>query len=396
MAPGHFRIATVKTARDINRRIVLNLIRRHQPISRAELARHSRLQRSTVSAITEQLIAERWVTMGACEDIPRGRKPTFLHINGDRAAFLGIDVRAAVTTLAAVDLNHRFLSTDTLPTHHDVNLFISELCRRMQQIIRANARLSFEAIGMVLPGRIDLASGRLAFAPNLSWKSVDLRQPIEKMTGLPVELENAANACALAETYSGRHPDGMRNLVAITITEGIGVGMICNGQIVRGSTGFAGEFGHVTVEKDGPLCNCGNRGCLEVCASNMAAVRYCNELLASAGGRHPGVTGFEAVLSMAGAGNAAAVEALHRVARYLGAGISMLIKGLSPDLIVLVGEITSAWEQIGPVIFETVARHRIAGMHTRIIPTDASLQPRLRGACALVLQKHFGTPHFYD
>lgn len=394
--PGHFRIATVKTARDINRRIVLNLIRRHQPISRAELARHSRLQRSTVSAITEQLIAERWVTMGAYEDIPRGRKPTFLHINGDRAAFLGIDVRATGTTIAAVDLNLRYLATDTLPTHRDARLFISDLSRRIQQIIRANARLSFEAIGMVLPGRIDLTTGRLAFAPNLSWKSVDLKQPIEAATGLPVELENAANACALAETYCGRHPDGVRNLVVLTITEGIGVGMICNGQIVRGSTGFAGEFGHVMIEEDGPLCNCGNRGCLEACASNTAAVRYFNESLARAGRAHPGAGGFESVLSLAETGDTAAGEALDRVAKHLGTGISMLVKGLSPDLIVLVGEITRAWERIGPVILKTVGRHQIAGMHTRIVPTDASQQPRLRGACALVLQKHFGTPHFYD
>src|SRR5436309_886701 len=90
---SNFQVATTRTARDINRRIVLNLIRKHQPISRADLARHSRLQRSTVSAITEQLIAERWVTMGALGDLPRGRKPTYLHLNGDRAAILGVDIR---------------------------------------------------------------------------------------------------------------------------------------------------------------------------------------------------------------------------------------------------------------------------------------------------------------
>src|SRR5689334_16362999 len=95
---NNFQAATTKTARDINRRIVLNLIRKHQPISRADLARHSRLQRSTVSAITEQLIAERWVTMGALGNLPRGRKPTFLHLNGDRAAILAVDIRPTETT----------------------------------------------------------------------------------------------------------------------------------------------------------------------------------------------------------------------------------------------------------------------------------------------------------
>ena len=100
---------------------------------------------------------------------------------------------------------------------------------------------------MSLPGRVDLGTKRLVFAPNLGWSDVDLKTPIEKATGLPVELENGANSCALAEIWFGRHAEGLRNLVAVTVSEGIGVGMILDHQLVQGATGMAGEFGHTAM-----------------------------------------------------------------------------------------------------------------------------------------------------
>src|ERR1017187_6475304 len=131
----NFRVATTRTARDINRRIVLNLIRKHQPISRAALSRHTRLQRSTVSAITKQLIAERWVTKGAFGDLPRGRKPTFLHFNGERAGIVGVDIRSIGTTIILADLEMRFLAQESMPTGNDPTRFISELCERVCRLM---------------------------------------------------------------------------------------------------------------------------------------------------------------------------------------------------------------------------------------------------------------------
>src|SRR5215208_2630532 len=106
----NFQVATSETARDINRRIMLNLIRRHQPISRADLARHSGLQRSTVSVITEQLIRERWVTEGASGHVPRGRRPRFLHLNKERVGIIGVNIRPAITTFALADLDAHFMA----------------------------------------------------------------------------------------------------------------------------------------------------------------------------------------------------------------------------------------------------------------------------------------------
>ncbi|HWC61049.1 MAG TPA: ROK family protein, partial [Verrucomicrobiae bacterium] len=231
----NFQVASVKTARDINRRIVLNLIRKHQPISRAELSRHSRLQRSTVSVITQQLIAERWVRMGAFGNLPRGRKPKFLHLNGERGGIIGVDLRPENTTMMLADLEMRSLAQDSMRTGSDPEEFIAELARRIRRLMSAHPHLAFEGIGMALPGRVDLESNRLVFAPNLAWKSVDLKGPLEAATGLEVELENAANACALAEIWGGAHSESVRNLVTVTVSEGIGAGMVLNGQLVRGA-----------------------------------------------------------------------------------------------------------------------------------------------------------------
>jgi predicted NBD/HSP70 family sugar kinase len=390
---NNFQVATSETARDINRRIVLNLIRKHQPISRAGLSRRSGLQRSTVSAITEALIAERWVTEGAIGRLPRGRSPTLLHLNGSRTGIIGINIRPSHTRIALAGLDTKFLSSESMETGTDPNRFLQELIRRIHALMKAYPEIVYEGIGIALPGRVDLSSKRLVFAPNLGWESLALKDLLEQAIGLPVELENAANACALAELWGGRHGEGVRNLVAVTISEGIGVGMILNGQLVTGSTGMAGEFGHVTVLEDGPRCHCGNRGCWEVCASNSAAVSYYNENLGGGrAARTAAALRFDDILHLARQGDSKAEKALDRMAHYLGCGLAMLTTGLAPDIIVLIGEVTRAWERVGPVVNRVIKERSPTPVPTRIVPTDPDMEPRLRGTIALVLQKHFSAP----
>lgn len=386
-----FQVATARTARVINRRVVLNLIRKHQPISRADLSRRSRLQRSTVSSITKQLIAERWVTFGMSGDAPLGRKPTFLHLNDNCVGIIGIDIRPTETAIVLADLHLRFLYQASTPTGKDPREFVARLCERLVQLIGSHPRVAVEGIGVALPGRVDGPSHRIVFAPNLGWETVDLNRPLEEATGLPVELENAANACALGEVWSGSHPENIRNLVALTVSEGIGVGIILNGQLFRGATGSAGEFGHVTVEEDGPLCQCGNRGCFEACASNLAAVRYFNELTSRQSGDEPlPEPTFDLVVNLAEQGNGHACSALDRMARALGAGLAVVVNGLVPDVVVVVGEVTRAWRRVGPILNRVMRERLPAHLKTCIVPGAPDAYPRLRGAAALVLQKHFG------
>lgn len=395
-----FNVATSDTVRHINRRIILDLIRTRQPISRADLARISGLQRSTISLITEQLLVEKWIAEGALGHLPRGRKPRFLHLNVERAGIIGVNIRPTVTTVALADLNAKFIAHDSFPTDEDADVFIKNLTGRLQAFIKLYPHIYFEGIGISMPGRLDSATKKLVFAPNLGWRDVDLQTPLERATGIIVEIENAANACALAEIWFDQRLNGVQDLIAVTVSEGIGTGIITNGQLLRGVNGLAGEFGHVSINDSGPICKCGNRGCWEVYASNTAAV---NEYMRSANsngnskktdhystGDRPS---FDDILRLSEQGDSKAVKAIERMAYYLGVGLAMLISGVAPSMIVLVGEITRVWEKLEPII-KNVLKERLPSspLTTRIVPAKHTLQPRLRGSIALILQKHFGAP----
>ena len=153
-----FNVATSETARNINRRIVLDLIRTRQPVSRADLARLSGLQRSTISVITDQLVKEQWIAEGAFGHLPRGRKPRFLHLNVERTGIIGINVRPSETNVALADLNARFIFQESFPTAANSNDFIEDLIEHISALIKSHPQVFFEGIGVSVPGRVDLKS----------------------------------------------------------------------------------------------------------------------------------------------------------------------------------------------------------------------------------------------
>ena len=377
--------ASSEFVRDINRRIVLNLIRTRQPISRADLARLSGLQRSTISLIVEELVNEHWVIEGPTGRLPRGRRPTFLRLNDDRV-IIGVDLRPGETTIALANVNGKFTSQEVIATPTDAQAGVDVLVQRTQALVRSSKEKKVEGIGISLPGRF--TAGHLVFAPNLKWRDLDIRGPISKATGIDVELENAANACVLAAIWF----DGMescRNLVVVTVSEGIGAGILINGQLARGLNGMAGEFGHVPLDPDGPRCGCGSRGCWEVFGSNRAALRYYHESTSNAGG-----LSFPDLLSLADQGNTRAARALEKMAHYLGRGMRMIVAGLAPERIILIGDLTRSWHRFGPVIEQEVQAQVLpGGVAPRLVPVHEDGMARLRGTVALVLQKHFGAVH---
>lgn len=390
----NFQLATSETARHINRRIALNIIRRHQPMSRADVARRSGLQRSTVSAIIDQLIDEGWVTEGASPASARGRRPRFLHLNVERAGIIAVDLRPGMTRVGLAGLDARFVMQTEWATPAKPEEFARRLARSVTTFREAHPEMVYEGVGVSLPGRVD-QSGTLLFAPNLGWGQVNLRRLVESSVDLPVVFENAASACALAELWFGRHPDDVKHLVAVTVSEGIGVGLLLNGQLFHGTDALAGEFGHVTLDETGPPCSCGKSGCWEQYASNSAALaHYLADLPATRapGPSEPELT-FDDILRRADRGDARAVETLERMARYLGIGLAPIVTGLAPQVLVIVGSITAAWNRVGPILEDVVRRRSMSLVRTRLVPTDPATQPRLRGAVTLVVQRHFAVPN---
>jgi predicted NBD/HSP70 family sugar kinase len=337
-----------------------------------------------VSSIVEQLIEERWVLYGATGRLPRGRRPTFLRLNDERV-IVGVDIRPTETTVALADANGTFISQEMLPTLSEPQGAVQKLIDCVERIVSTCEGKKIEGIGISLPGRFSSASDRLVFAPNLHWGDFDIHTPIARATGLEVEMENAANACVLAAVWFGQMDD-CRNFVVVTVSEGIGTGLFVNGRLVHGMNSMAGEFGHVPLEPDGPICGCGSRGCWEVFASDRAALRYYSESASEC----VEVT-FPDLLSRAGQGDRRATQALEKMAHYLGRGMRMIVAGLAPERIVVVGDLTRSWQHFGPVI-EAEVQHQVlpGGCPPRLIPAHEDGRARLRGTIALVLQKHFG------
>jgi predicted NBD/HSP70 family sugar kinase len=380
---AYAELASSEIARDINRDVVLELIRTKQPISRADLSRISGLQPSTVSSIAEQLVNEKWIVEGAAAVRPRGRRPTLLSLNTGMVIVVA-DVRPDQAIVAVIDLNGRLLSREKLPLVADPERGVRNLITCIKRLIPEYPEKSFEGIGIILPGRVDPITQRLIMAPNLPWAEYDIKKAIEKAVPLQVELDNDANACLLSELWFGRM-DGVRNAVLVTITEGIGAAILANGQLLTGRSGLAGEFGHVSLDPNGPICGCGRRGCWEIFASTRATTDYYCELRPD----KPRPTNI-GLLNLAEDGDPDAVTALNRQARYLGLGLRVIVTALSPEVVLINGGLTSSWERFGSLVEAELEGSMLSGTPPRIIVTNDVELGRLRGAAALVLQRHSG------
>lgn len=378
--------ASNKIPRQINRNLIFNQIRTRQPISRAELARASGLQRSTVSLIVEELLAERWIVEGSMGRLPRGRRPTFLNVNSQRGV-LALDIHPLQTTLAVADLGGRIVSQQRITLPADPDNVIPAIVSAIREMISANLDRSFDGIGISLPGRPNLSTSksqeskyrvpRSIFAPNIRWPIGEIEAIVKRVTGLPVVSDNVANACALSEVWFG-DSDGMHDLVVVNVSEGLGTGIFANGRILRGEGGFAGEFGHVQMDPNGPPCACGNTGCWETLAANPAGMRYYAEFA-----KRPSPP-FEELLDLAVMGDATAKQAIDRMAIALGRGMHMIASALAPSEIIVVGDITGAWQTFGSVIESEMRKSPLATI-PRVRPTQEGNKARLRSAVALVM-----------
>jgi predicted NBD/HSP70 family sugar kinase len=380
--------ASNKIPRQINRNLIFNQIRTRQPVSRADLARVSGLQRSTVSLIVEELLAERWIVEGSMGRLPRGRRPTFLNVNSQRGV-LALDIHPSQTTLAVTDLGGKIIAEEIIHLPQDPHKVIAAIVGAIQQLIFVNKDRSFDGIGISLPGRLDLTPTKSAqggtrpdkpiFAPNIRWPIAQIKSRVEEATGLPVVADNVANACALSEVWFG-DSDGIHDLVVVNVSEGLGTGIFANGRILRGESGFAGEFGHVQMDPDGLLCGCGSRGCWETLAANPAGMRYYAEIA-----KRPAPP-FEDLLKLADTGDAAGEQAIGRMCVALGRGMHMIATALAPSEIIVVGDITTLWHRVGAMIQTEMQRNPLAVV-PRIRPAQEGNKARLRSAVALVMHE---------
>lgn len=398
--PSRFHVATRGTSRDINTRIVLNLVRTHQPISRADLARTMGVSRAAVTLIVNELLKQKLLVEGATGEAVRGRKPTFLYINARRRAVIAADIRASETFLMLSDLLGKPLTgVVSFPTVRDPKKLVAALATRIKALLAEHQVQACEGIGVVVPGMVEHSTMRVLHAPTLGWKNVNLREPLAAATGLPVQIENSGRACALAQMWARRDDAGASpgDLVFISVSDGVGVGVIMNGDVLRGRHNIAGEFGHVPLSLDGPRCSCGANGCWEAYVSNRATLaRYFGRPALTTGPEDAERARFtiEDLITRARSHDAKAVAAIEATARYLGLGLASVINALDPARVYIGGEITMAWDLIEGTVRSAMAERALtsAAASTEIRPVPASEYPRLQGAAALVAAPAFAAP----
>lgn len=289
-------------------------------------------------------------------------------LNESSAYSLGIDIGGTKISTAVVNIKGEIITKTRIPTNAEKG--VSEMVKRVVNAAEKTLQSSnleknkICGVGIGVPGPVDYEKGVLIFAPNLSgWRNVPFKKMIQQRINLPVYLENDANAAALGEKLFGSGRD-VNNLVYITISTGIGAGVIINGKLYQGSTGTAGEVGHMTIDINGPLCECGNRGCFEALASGNAVAREMREMLSS--GKSSVITKWveeikevkaEHVFKAAREGDVSAKKIVEKTCRYLAAGIGNVINLLNPELIIIGGGVSNAWDVIrGPVMKELKKR----------------------------------------
>ena len=399
--PHDFKVARRGTSREINRQIALTLVRAHQPVSRADLARLMNVRRGVASLLVSELLDEGLIFEGALgESVGRGRRPTFLYIDSRQRCVVGVDIRASRTYIMLTDLlGQQIGSVTSFQTDRDVARFTPELISRIKHVLIENKEIgACEGVGVVAPGMVDLAAARVLHAPTLGWRDVNLRDPLTAALGIPVHIENSGKACVLAQLWATRSDAGASvNSVFVSVSDGVGVGIVVNGEVLRGRHNTAGEFAHVPLNIDGPRCSCGATGCWEAYISNIATLsRYFGRNLAEQKPRASETVAFtiDDLIARARAGDAKALAALNSTARYLGLGLASIINVIDPARIYIGGEIVTAWSMIEPIVRSALRERTLTdfGGATEIHVVAADDHPRLRGAVALVAAPAFAAP----
>jgi N-acetylglucosamine repressor len=396
--PTGFTVARRGTSREINRQIALNLVRERQPISRAELARLMGVRPGAVSLLVNELLHSGLVFEGDKAKSKVGRRPMHLHLETRRRCAIAVDLSAGWTTLMVTDLfGNPLLDETTFPTQHCPRAQVRDLVREIRHIRRSHPELGeCVGIGVVVPGMVDLEDGRLRHCPTLGWRDVDILEPLKAATGLPVAVENDCKACVLAQVWAATRDvliDGP--MAFVFVSDGVGVGIAIDGQLLRGAHNTSGEYGHVAIDSRGPLCACGRRGCWEAYVSRRATTtRYLGIDPSWAGSAEPTEPTVEEIVARARAGEARALDALRETGHYIGRGLGTIVKTLDPTRIYVGGNITAGWDLIETTVQEALREEALiqetGEAQIRVVPLEE--HPRLRGAAALVSVSAFAAP----
>lgn len=381
------------SVRERHRGLVIRLLWQEGRISRAEIARRTGLSRSTVSAITGELLRTDLVRELGAGTSRGGRRPIVLGFDHDARLVVGVDVGASHLAVALVNLSGqvRAWRSQPHPVRDDPEGTIALARRLARDVLDEEPGAARRAIGVGLSVPSPVVEGepnRLSSRLLPRWEGHDLIGALEQCLGLPVIIDNDANAGALAELRWGAARE-RSDVAFIKIATGIGVGFIVNGALYRGASGVAGEISHMSIDADGPRCVCGQRGCLALFGSAQAITRRAEERLAEGGHSvlRAGAVTTDGIVDAALAGDRLAIEVIQEAGQRIGIGVANLINIIDPGLVVLGGELTRAGRILVDPIDEAVRSRvlSIAAVPAQIITTQLGERGVALGAATQVI-----------
>src|SRR5215212_4748286 len=381
--------------RAINRSHVLNAIKSHGPIGRADIARQTGLSPATVTSISAKLISQKLVLEKSAGDSSGGRPPILLVINPKGGYVVGIKLTETHAVCALTDLEALVIAKSSMSlSGQDPAQVVDDLAQMVLTFIREQKIIKKQllGVGIGLAGIVDAENGILRQSPIYGWDNVPLRSMLQSKLRIPVYIENDVNTLTLTEKWFG-HGQGIDHFLTVTVGRGVGLGIVVNGQFYRGQTGGAGEFGHVTMNPDGPLCACGKHGCLEAYVGDPGLIRQAQESAAK-GDLSVSVQNIDELLSLAQAGDKTAIQIFDQAGRILGIGIANLINLFNPKKIIISGEGTREGDFLFNPMKESIQQNTMPGLFD---PSTIEIalwgdDAWARGAAGLVLREVFESP----
>jgi N-acetylglucosamine repressor len=401
---SHLLTGSFQLMKSLNRSLILNIIREKGPISRAEIAKITKLTPPTVSNLVKELLESKLVIESDLGESQGGRKPTMLVINAKEFYIIGIDVGTETLKGVIADLNAHIVTKKAVPIPRPITNegFIDLMKSCIRQLLEEGniAYDKYIGIGIGMHGVVDVDTGTSLFAPNLQLRHIPLKEELEKEFNILVKVENDARAMALGESWFG-NGYGADDIVCVNVGSGIGAGVILNGKLFHGEHFISGEVGHMTIDINGPKCTCGNYGCLQTFASGPAiAERAKREILL---GKESLITEMvngdldlidgKIVYEAAIKGDALSIEILSEAGRYLGIGLTNIIHTLNPKKIIIGGGVANANGYVLKSVKETIQKRCLtqSAKQTEILLSKLGADATAIGAVTLILQELFST-----
>lgn len=382
------RSANRDLMRRMNEALVLGIVHDFGPIARTEIAELSGLSLATISSITGSLIEQGIVIEESSGESTGGRRPILLAIDRPAGLAFGVKLTEEQIIVALTDLGGELVDLRSVPIGPDLRpeQVVETLGAVVDELRDAHAGRRFIGLGLGMAGIVDRERGICRYSPFLPWRDLPLRDLIESRVGLPVIVENDVNALTLAERWFGAGA-GAQNFLVVTLGRGVGMGLMLNGELYRGGRDGAGEFGHTTVVENGPLCNCGKRGCVEAFISESALSNAVQQVT------NPPLT-LAAAVASAHQGEASIQSIFDRAGHLFGLALSGVINVLDPTLIILGGEGVNFIDLLLPSFNEALREHTFAGFYddAEIVVEPWGDDAWARGAAGLMLDAYFHPP----